>query len=64
MDNKKVSRILFYLSALLSLIILVAIVISDSPIGEMKAPLMVLAGTSLTTIAMAITSSKKKNVDK
>jgi hypothetical protein len=31
----------------------------------MKAPLMVLAGTSLTTIAMAITSSKKKNdVDK
>ena len=58
------SRILFYISAVFTTVLLILIIVLNPPKGEMKGIYWALAGSALTTIAMAIESRKKKNQNK
>lgn len=56
-------RIIFYFTALLSVIILVYIIVTNLPFNEIKSLLLLLITSTLTAISMAIAiaSSKKNN---
>lgn len=56
-------RIIFYFTALLSVIILVYIIVANLPFNEIKSLLLLLITSTLTAISMAIAiaSSKKNN---